>query len=87
MSQDPLLGMFLILLFVFVGGCGLGSYLLKFTDRATLQRKSEFTSAAFLVAMLIAFVAASYTASSVALVCAMFFAGIGTADSKPEESK
>lgn len=87
MSLDPLLGMFLILLFVFVGGGGLGSYLLKFTDRATLQRKSEFTSAAFLVAMLIAFVAASYTASAVALACAVFFAGIGAAESAPQEAR
>ncbi len=85
MSLDPLLGMFLILFFVFFGGGGLGSYLLKFIDRATLQRKSEFTSAIFLVAMLIAFVAASYTASAVALACAMFFAGIAAAESAPEE--
>jgi len=81
------MGMLLITVFALFGGAGLGSYLLKFYDKKRVELHANTTAAFFIVAMLIAFVAAAYSASATALVLAVFFGGIGLADSKPEESQ
>ncbi len=87
MSGDPLMGMMLISLFALVGGGAMGSYLLKFYDKKRLHLHANTTAATFILAVLISFVTARYTASCVTLVIAVFFGGMGMAESKPEESR
>ncbi len=85
MSGDTILGMCLILFLSLLGGAGLGSYLLKFTERKLLKRRADLTSAFLMVAVLIAFAASNFMAALVALGLSTFCAGIGIADSPPQE--